>query len=313
MTIQFFEMELLKNRLLQSDDQFIDQCERQYLQQVEQIAASLARQRQEKPLVLLCGPSGSGKTTTADRLAQALERMGCPARSLSMDNYFLPVPNPNIPLTPEGEIDFESPYRLDIPLMNQQMQDIYDCKAVEVPAYDFPTQSRKAGFQFQRQPGEFVIFEGIHALNPVVTGGAEQFANRVYISVRTRLRDSNGDSLHPNMIRLMRRLLRDSLYRGRDFEHTMAMLPTVTAGEEDHILPFKRMAAYELDSFIPYEAALYASLLSEQNLPQQGKAGQLSRRLLTFLQTLPPVPPEKTPENSLLREFIGSVEPLQQK
>lgn len=304
MTIQFLDMDFLKNSLTESGEDFIDQCEREYLAEVDAIAASLVENKKERPVVLLCGPSGSGKTTTAARLAQALEKRGCPARFLSMDNYFLPIPSPNIPLTPEGEIDYESPYRLDIPLFSRQMQEIFECKPVNVPDYDFPTQTRKPGFRFQRAPEEFVIFEGIHALNPAVAGTAD-FASRVYISVRTRLRTQAGDCLHPSLIRLMRRLLRDSLYRGRNFEQTIAMLPAVTAGEENHIIPFKRMADYELDSFIPYEAALYASFLSAENLPQEGAAGRVSREMLRFLQALPAVPPEKTPADSLLREFIG--------
>ncbi len=287
MTIQFFDMDLLKSSLTESGEDFIRQCEQDYLDQVDSVAASLVQEKKERPVVLLCGPSGSGKTTTAARLAQALEKRGCPARFLSMDNYFLPIPSPNIPLTPEGDIDYESPYRLDIPLFSQQMQEIFECRPVNVPDYDFPTQTRKPGFRFQRAPEEFVIFEGIHALNPAVSGAAD-FASRVYISVR------------------MRRLLRDSLYRGRNFEQTMAMLPAVAAGEESHILPFKRMADFELDSFIPYEAALYASFLSAENLPKEGKAGRLSQELLRFLQALPAVLPEKAPADSLLREFIGS-------
>ncbi len=305
MTIQFFDMDLLKSSLTESGEDFIRQCEQDYLDQVDSVAASLVQEKKERPVVLLCGPSGSGKTTTAARLAQALEKRGCPARFLSMDNYFLPIPSPNIPLTPEGDIDYESPYRLDIPLFSQQMQEIFGCRPVNVPDYDFPTQTRKPGFRFQRAPEEFVIFEGIHALNPAVSGAAD-FASRVYISVRTRLRTQEGDCLHPSRIRLMRRLLRDSLYRGRNFEQTMAMLPAVAAGEESHILPFKRMADFELDSFIPYEAALYASFLSAENLPKEGKAGRLSQELLRFLQALPAVLPEKAPADSLLREFIGS-------
>ena len=50
--------------------------------------------------------------------------------------------------------------------------------------------------------------------------------------MRTRLRFENGECLHPSHIRLMRRLLRDSRYRGRSFLETMDLLPSVTAGEE---------------------------------------------------------------------------------
>ena len=78
----------------------------------------------------------------------------------------------------------------------------------------------------------------------------------------------------------------------------------VTAGEEDHILPFKRFADYELDSFMPYEGAVYASLLTGENLPQHRLTGKLRR----FLEFLPSLSQENVPGDSLLREFIGEIE-----
>ena len=138
-------------RRIQSDvREFLAECDENYAQRVSLAADRILSNLERSPIVLLSGPSGSGKTTTAARLAQALEKRGCPARFLSMDNYFLPIPSPNIPLTPEGDIDYESPYRLDIPLFSQQMQEIFECRPVNVPDYDFPTQTRKPGFRFQR-------------------------------------------------------------------------------------------------------------------------------------------------------------------
>lgn len=303
MNITFYSMEKLRRQLEENQEEFIASCEEESREKPRKLARQLAKHKGQ-PVVLLCGPSGSGKTTTASRLAGELHALGFPARAISMDHYFLPAINPDVPRDANGEIDFESPYRLDIPLLSKQMEDIFACRPTYVPYYDFPTQSRKPGFLFQRQPDEFVIFEGIHALNPLVTGAALDFSSRIYISVRTRLRFENGECLHPSHIRLMRRLLRDSRYRGRSFLETMDLLPSVTAGEEDHILPFKRFADYELDSFMPYEGAVYAGLLTGENLPQHRLTGKLRR----FLEFLPALSQENVPGDSLLREFIGEIE-----
>ena len=86
MTIQFFDMDLLKSSLTESGEDFIRQCEQDYLDQVDSVAASLVQEKKERPVVLLCGPSGSGKTTTAARLAQALEKRGS-----VLPQFFIPM------------------------------------------------------------------------------------------------------------------------------------------------------------------------------------------------------------------------------
>lgn len=305
MPIQFYDMEALCRSLQADRKGFIAATEAAYMQEVERLADRLVAQNDEKPVVLLCGPSGSGKTTTAHLLKSALRSRGHLAKSLSMDDYFLPASSPGLPRDEQGEIDFESPYRLDIPLLSAQMERIFACQPVEIPIYDFPTQSRAGSRPFHRAPGEFVILEGIHALDPRVTGSAMDFSTHLYISVRKRLRLPNGDSLHPNYIRLMRRLLRDRRERGRSFAATMDLLRSVTKGEEDYIIPFKRLADWELDSFLPYEPALYASFLTPDALPMDGKHGALCRQLLCYLERLPAIAPDEIPHGSLLREFVG--------
>ena len=49
---------------------------------------------------------------------------------------------------------------------------------------------------FHRKPGERVIMEGIHALNPDVVGAAHGMSTKIYISVRTRVQDSAGNFLN---------------------------------------------------------------------------------------------------------------------
>lgn len=305
MAIRFYDIETLRRQLVEDRAGLIAAAEAAYEQKVESLAGHLAAQSGERPVILLCGPSGSGKTTTAHRLKEALRRRGHRAKTLSMDDYFLPASSPDLPRDENGQIDFESPYRLDIPLLSEQLERISACQSVDIPQYDFPTQSRIASRPFQREPGEFVILEGIHALDPRVTGAAIDFSAHLYISVRRRLRLPDGSTLHPNYIRLMRRLLRDRRERGRSFAATLDLLPSVTRGEEDHILPFKRLADWEIDSFLPYEPALYAAFLTRETLPVEGKHRALCLQLLDCLERLPPVRPDEIPARSLLREFVG--------
>lgn len=306
MAIQFYDIESLCCSLQADRGGFIEAAEAAYTQKVEKLADHLVVQNEAKPVILLCGPSGSGKTTTAHLLKSALRSRGHRAKTLSLDDYFLPATSPGLPRNEWGEIDFESPYRLDIPLLSDQMEMIFACQPVDIPTYDFPSQSRAGSRYFHREPGEFVIFEGIHALNPRVTGAAMDFSTHLYISVRRRLRLPDGSSLHPNYIRLMRRLLRDQRERGRSFEATMDLLRSVTKGEEDYIIPFKRLADWEFDSFLPYEPALYASILTPATLPMAGNHEALCRELLRYLEPLPTITSSEIPQGSLLREFVGN-------
>ena len=91
--------------------------------------------------------------------------------------------------------------------------------------------------------------EGIHALNPDVIGHSDEYTNRVYVSVRTRL-ESGGELLHPSKIRLMRRLIRDKLYRGRSITETMEFFKSVERGEDLYIMPYKHRASFDIDTFI---------------------------------------------------------------
>ena len=70
-----------------------------------------------------------------------------------------------------------------------------------------------------------------------------------------------------------------------------------------HIPSFYPLADYELDSFMPYEGAVYAGLLTGENLPQHRLTGRLRR----FLEFLPSLSQENVPGDSLLREFIGEI------
>lgn len=296
------------NTKAQTPEALVEQGERIYAEQLAQAADRIFEEREQRPVVLIAGPSGSGKTTSASRIQALLRAKGCETHTISMDDYFLPMSENEAARDKDGKIDFESPLRLDIPLFRSHLEKLARCERIDIPSFDFARQERVEGMPLQRNPGDLVILEGIHALNPLVTGDSEDYTNCIYVSVRTRISDGEGGLLHPSRIRLMRRLMRDKLYRGRSLRETFEFFKSVERGENLYIMPYKSRANFDIDTFIEYEALVYRDIL----LPELETAREDCREYYNdfseierFLKLLSPIDKEIVPENSLIREFIG--------
>lgn len=282
----------------------LEQGENNYHNQLEKAAELISKTADEKPIVLLSGPSGSAKTTSAMLLKNSLEQRGLLAHVISMDNYFLPLNH----LSKEdlSKIDLEAPSRVDIPLLNQHLDRFWKCLPTQLPVFNFADQTRGAGDILCRQEKELIIIEGIHALNPRVVGAIREHAKGVYVSVRTRL-SCDKKLLHPSMIRLMRRLMRDRLFRGRKTEDIFRSFRSVQRGEELYIMPYKNIASSSIDTFMPLEAAIYANYLVAEfkKVSPDFEMYGMVENLLFFLERLTPVESSLIPTHSIIREFIG--------
>ncbi|MBE6839689.1 MAG: nucleoside kinase [Ruminococcus sp.] len=307
--MRFINISQLNKTIKNDAAAFIEKTNRDYTKKVGAVASSIADNIKEKPLVLLSGPSGSGKTTTAYRIKDALGEIGINSHIVSMDNYFITnskLDEKSVPRDEEGNIDLESPYRVDIPLFQEQMKLMSEGQKVDIPVFDFVTQEHSSYIPLTRKKDEIIIIEGIHALNPEVTGSTGEKASCVYVSVRTRLKTDNGDILHPSQVRLMRRLIRDRLFRGRSFDDIFAMFTSVQRGENLYIMPHKHRADYDVDTFIDYEASVYKSIIYDELKAYKETAfPDLRKMTLRYLKELEPISAELIPANSLIKEFIG--------
>lgn len=307
--MRFINISQLNKTIKNDAAAFIEKINRDYTKKVGAVASSIADNIKEKPLVLLSGPSGSGKTTTAYRIKDALGEIGINSHIVSMDNYFITnskLDEKSVPRDEEGNIDLESPYRVDIPLFQEQMKLMSEGQKVDIPVFDFVTQEYSSYIPLTRKKDEIIIIEGIHALNPEVTGSTGEKASCVYVSVRTRLKTDNGDILHPSQVRLMRRLIRDRLFRGRSFDDIFAMFTSVQRGENLYIMPHKHRADYDVDTFIDYEASVYKSIIYDELKAYKETAfPDLRKMTLRYLKELEPISAELIPANSLIKEFIG--------
>jgi len=289
--------------------QFIINSEEKYKKELSEAADKIYLRSKTNPIVLISGPSGSGKTTSALHIEKLLRKRGLPAHTISMDNYFLPLTkdDDSFPKNSDGTIDLESPYRLDIPLLKKHMKMLNEYKEINVPIYDFKTSSRSGYKPLKRAKNEVIILEGIHALNPLIIGECKDYATFIYVSVRTRIENKNDDRLHPRLIRLMRRLCRDMLFRGRILTETFKMFKSVSRGEEEYIMQFKPLADIDIDTFIPFEASAYRTTIYDDLIKNADELkGNFDYDMIVeFLKELKPLPTDLIPSDSLIREFIG--------
>jgi uridine kinase len=286
---------------------FIRQAEENYRNEIKNVADSIIERNNDYPIILISGPSGSAKTTTALRLGTLLEQAGRVVHPISMDNYFRPVDDPANEVEEDGRVDLESPKRLDMDLLNEHLEMLWECREIDMPTFDFATQTRCPGKKLNRKPGEFVILEGIHALNPEITGSIGNHATTVYVSVRTRLKNDESNLLHPSKVRLMRRIVRDKLFRGRVIEETLDFFKWVSRGEERFIMPYKGKAMFDIDTFIAYEPAVYKPLILDEltSIKETYPDYDNFRDLEEFLTEIDGMDTDLVPLNSLVREFIG--------
>ncbi len=291
------------NDLIKDSVKFINECERDYLKKATDAAKAIARNMSNCPIVLLSGPSGSGKTTTAKTIENILDSKGFEAHTLSMDNYFHTLSNSEIAAANEGRLDLESPSRLDISLLNDHIEKMINCMEVELPCYNFELSKQlPSGITLKRKQGEIIIFEGIHALNPSVITADHGEAEKIYVSVRTRV-EHNGVILHPSKIRLLRRMIRDRLYRGRTILQTVERFCDVEQGEQKYIMPYKKYSNHDIDTFIPYELSVYKDILKNE-LEALKHINELSD-ILEIFKGINSLGTENIGPDALIKEFIG--------
>ena len=305
--MKILDLHTLNSSVEKTPEAFIEQAENNYRDEIKNVADNILNREHHLPIILISGPSGSAKTTTALRLGTLLENAGRVVHPVSMDNYFRPIGDPGNEVDEDGRVDLESPKRLDMDLLNEQLEMMWECKEVEMPSFDFATQTRHKGKKLKREHGEFVILEGIHALNPEITGNIGEHATTVYVSVRTRLKNDESDLLHPSKVRLMRRIVRDKLYRGRGIAETLDFFKWVSRGEERFIMPYKGKAMFDIDTFISYEPAVYKPIILDELLSIKDTYPDYDkfRDLEEFLTEIDGMDRELIPLNSLVREFVG--------
>ena len=177
-----------------------------------------------KPLIIgIAGGTGSGKSTVARKVAGALDTDS--VAFIDMDAYYNNYAH--LPMEDRRRINWDHPNSFDWELLVAQLRDLAAGKPIDKPEYDFVLHLRKP--KPVRVPAaDVVVVDGILLLaEPRIR---ELFDVKVFV-------DTDAD------IRLIRRLRRDLVERGRPLEEILDQyLTTVQPMHLEFVEPSKRYA-----------------------------------------------------------------------
>jgi uridine kinase len=174
-------------------------------------------------LVGIAGGTGSGKTTLAEKVVNGLP----PGRAwlIQHDDYYRDRSHLSPP--ERDRLNFDEPDALENDSMVADLSALRTGNAVETPRYDFGTHTRRPETR-RLEPRPVIVVEGI--LLFAVPALRDMFDLRIFVDT-------------PDDTRLMRRIKRDLLERGRDIASIEAQyFGTVRDMHAVHVAPSRRYA-----------------------------------------------------------------------
>ena len=189
----------------------------------------------------IAGGTGAGKTTVARELT---ENVGEAVTMIPLDNYYEDLSH--LDFEERREVNYDHPDAFEWELLQEQLATLVSGEPVEMPQYDFERHTRKPE-RVTIEPSAVIVLEGILVLyDEAVT---DLLDLKVYV-------ETDAD------VRILRRIRRDVVERGRDLEGVIDQyLSTVKPMHEQFVEPTKKRA----DLIIPEGANRTAvSLLQEK-------------------------------------------------
>jgi uridine kinase len=274
---------------------------------IAEIAAQIEERSASIDVILIAGPSSSGKTTFSKRLTIQLLARGISPFPLELDKYF--VDRELTPKDENGEMNFESLEAVNRKQLTKDIQRLIAGDEVQLPKYDFQTGKSGKGDRVQLRPGQIIILEGIHGLDPnLLPDFPYDRAYRIYVSALTQLNLDRHNRVSTTDTRLIRRIVRDSWERGYSAMDTINRWESVRRGEKQYIFPYQDNADTMFNSALVYEMAALKPLAEPilRQVPRNTMAWIEAKRLLAFLEWFLPIDINMIPDNSILREFLGA-------
>src|SRR5574344_343807 len=149
-------------------------------------------------IIVVGGGTASGKTYVINRVVEIIGKDN--VTHLSIDDYYKALND--LSMEDRKKVNFDHPKAFDWKLIKQQLTDLKNDKPINRPTYDFVAHNRSTKAEIVK-PNKIIIVEGIMALvNKEVRNLGDL---KIFINA-TRER------------RLLRRIDRDKIERGRTYE-----------------------------------------------------------------------------------------------
>jgi uridine kinase len=190
----------------------------------------------------IAGGTGAGKTTVAREIADAVDDA---ATRIPLDNYYEDLAH--MDFEERAAVNYDHPSAFEWSLLEDQLDALLSGNSVEMPQYDFAEHLRRDE-TVTVEPTDVIVVEGILALyhDPLV----DMYDLNVYV-------ETDAD------VRILRRIKRDVLDRGRDLDGVIDQyLQTVKPMHEQFVEPTKKRA----DVIIPEGANTVAINLLQAKL-----------------------------------------------
>ncbi len=259
-------------------------------------------------LIRLIGPTCAGKTTAAKMLRERFELLGKHLHVISIDDFYYNTDVLREMSSDNSAVDYDSPETIDIPELRRFVNEIFTEDRSRCPVFDFNVGRRNGFKEYLCTDDDIFLFEGIQVLYPVVS---EIFASvghpsaEIYIAPQSSI-SIGGSVFEPNELRLMRRLVRDKIYRNTDAEFTFDLWQNVRINEEKNIFPYVGACKYRIDSTMPYEIGVLkphlVRILGE--LPRGSKYTEEAEEILKKIEGILPIPDSLIEDGSLYKEFV---------
>lgn len=289
--------------------QLVNVAEEMHTKILGRISDEIARRHREEGtrVVLIAGPSSSGKTTTTKRLAVQLMTNLLTPKMISLDDYF--VDRHLTPRDESGDYDYESLHALDLERLNSDLSRLLAGEEINLPTYSFELGKRvERPRPLRLGQGEILLIEGIHGLNPELTGALPAGAVfKMYVSALSTLRIDDHNWISTTDTRLIRRIVRDNKFRHTCALDTLRRWPSVRRGEERWIFPFQENADATFNSSLIFELAVMKRFAEPllREVPRDCPQYAAAYRLIRLLGYCEEIDLSLLPSTSLLREFLG--------
>jgi uridine kinase len=193
-------------------------------------------------VVGIAGGTGAGKTTVA---REVTDEVGESVTLIPLDNYYEDLSH--LDFEERANANYDHPSAFEWELLREHMDALLSGQSVEMPQYDFEEHVRKAE-RVTVPPTDVIVLEGILALYDEDVN--EMLDLHIYV-------ETDAD------VRILRRIERDVVERGRELEGVMDQyLSTVKPMHEQFIEPTKKHA----DIIIPEGANSVAVNLLEEKV-----------------------------------------------
>ncbi|GGL53983.1 uridine kinase [Halocalculus aciditolerans] len=190
----------------------------------------------------IAGGTGAGKTTVAREIT---ENVGESVTLIPLDNYYEDLSH--LDFDDRKDVNYDHPNAFEWDLLNDHLDRLLSGQAIEMPQYDF-TEHLRRDDTLHVEPTDVIVLEGILALYDDDIN--DMLDLHIYV-------ETDAD------VRILRRIERDVVQRGRDLEGVMDQyLSTVKPMHEQFIEPTKKSA----DIIIPEGANKTAVTLLEEKV-----------------------------------------------